>query len=339
MTTRGIVLLLAMMAPASGCAQQPSDWPSKLRSQVEALDASSPGELGVYVKRLDGSGEMAYDASRPWYLSSTIKVPVAVLLLEKVEAGEIALARELEIDPSDAVDGAGELQHAPPGSKRTVAVLLEKMLVQSDSTATDKLIRLIGEDELNEFLRHEGFGPATTLLQVRHDAYSELHPDARKLTNRDFIELKASAADARHEAFARRLGVDTSELLASSVPEAFERYYRRGLNSAPLDAFGRLLERLAKGELLSREHSDLILGHMQEMVTGDHRLKAGLPPGTRFAQKTGTQIGRICNVGIIDPGEPDALVVAACVEKFDEQSRAEALLADVARALRTSGAL
>ena len=335
MTRALLPVALACVAGAclalAACGAAQSQEESRLQSQLEELDAETDGELGVFVKRAGGDGAVTHDASRPWYLSSTIKVPVAIVLMLEVEAGRIPLDRELTLKESDAVDGAGELQGRPAGSKVSVGELLEKMLVQSDSTATDLLIREVGEGRLNAFLRSRGFGEATTLLQVRYDAYGELHPDARKLTNRDFIELKRTGADERHAAFAEKIGVPESELRAGSVAEAFERYYRKGLNSAPLDAFGRLLEDLVEGRLLSGESTKLILRHMLAVTTGERRIKAGLPGGTPFAQKTGTQIARICNVGIVEPGEPDALIVAACVEKFSSQSDAEAVLARVGR--------
>ncbi len=320
--------------------EEPKGWPASLEARLQALDRGSPGELGVWVKRLATDEEMGYQATRPWYLSSTIKVPVAIALLRKVEAGELSLDRELTLQASDFVDGAGEVQGMKPGTKVSVAYLLEKMLVQSDSTAADMLIRQVGLPELNALLKREGFGPATTLLQVRLDVYGELHPDASRLSNVDYIEIRrAESWEARRRLFAKKIGVSPDELEAPSLEAAFERYYERGLNSASLVAFGKLLEKLAEGRLLSPEHTALVLRHMQAMTTGEDRLKAGLPQGVRFAQKTGTQVRRICNMGVVDPGSKNAVVVTACVEKFPDQTAAEALLMRVGQAVAESGAL
>jgi beta-lactamase class A len=331
---------LALLAgPLAACAA-PTSWPSRLEAELEALDRASPGELGVWVKRLADDQAMGYQAGRPWYLSSTIKVPVAIALLEKVEAGKVSLDDKLTLAASDFVDGAGEVQGKKPGTKLSVAYLLEKMLVQSDSTAADMLIRLVGVEDLNALLEREGFGRATTLLQVRHDAYGELHPGAARLTNLDYLEIhRAGGWEARQRTFAAKVGARPDDLRAPSVGEAFERYYRRGLNSASLEAFGRLLEKLSEGKLLSPEHTALVLSHMQAMTTGERRLKAGLPKGVRFAQKTGTQIRRVCNMGIVEPGTAKAVVIAACVEKFPDQAAAEGVLERVGSAVARSGAL
>lgn len=311
-------------------------WQGPLEAKLAELDRAAPGELGVYVKRLKDGAVVSYQSARPWYLSSTVKVPVAVALLKKVESGQLSLSQQLTLQRSDYVDGAGELQRTKPGTKFSVRSLLERMLVHSDSTATDMLIRLIGVDYLNDFLG-DGFGELTTILQVRYDAYGELHPKATRLSNTDFIEFKrARDYKERVGVFAGRLGLKRDDLVAQTIEEAFERYYRRGYNSSTLDAYGELLEKLVKGKLLNPEHTKMVLGFMEKITTGERRLKAGLPRGTEFAQKTGTQIGRICNAGVVNPSG-DAVVVIACVEKFTNQANAEALLKSVGSAMAGIG--
>jgi beta-lactamase class A len=308
------------------------------------LDARTPGELGVYNKTTGERAALHYQSERPWYLASTVKIPVAIAVLQRVEDGDLALDDKLTLKASDYVDGSGDLLWQEPGTRVSIRSLLEKMLVNSDSTATDMLIRRLGEEALNAQIHDRmdvsGFGPITTLLQVRYDAYGELHPAVKRLRNMDFIELKASPfPDERLQTLLSKLGVTAATLQSAGIPEAFEKYYALRRNSAPLQSFGRLLERLNAGELLSPTHTNFMLGLMEKMVTGEKRLKAGLPPHVRFAQKTGTQHGRICNVGLIHTESQAhvsgdrAVVVAACAEKFGQQREAEAALAAVGEAL------
>jgi len=340
----GALSLLPVMISSS--ALELGDWASRLQADMQRLDASSSGELGVYVKRLRDGSEVSYRGERRWYLASTTKVLVAIALLQQVEAGKHSLSESLTLKASDYVDGSGDVNWSDPGTSFSLRDLLEKMLTRSDSTAADMLIRLMGTDKLNrqikESISTNGFSSITTLLQVRTDAYGEVHPKARELTNLDFIKLKkTNSADARWEALLARLDAPGSELKSHSLTEAFERYYRHGLNSASLEAFGAVLEKLVQGELLSSIHTELILELMEKMTTGETRIKAGLPREARFSQKTGTQLGRICNVGVIRMRgrETDPVVLAACLEKFDDQEAAEKTLADVGRALSGSGVL
>lgn len=303
-----------------------------------------PGDFGLYVVRLGPeAGVLDLGDDRRWYLSSTIKIPVAIAVLEKVDTGEIALTDEIALEEADFVDGSGDLLGAPPGTRFDIATLLEKSLRDSDSTATDMLIRRIGERELNQRIRAwvgPGFEDITTILQVRYDAYGALHPGVADLSNRDILALRqAGSGEARLNELARRLGVDRAELNAESLEAVFEAYYDTGRNSARMDAFARLLEQVAIGQILSADSRRRLLGPMQSISTGDRRIAAGLPAGVVFAQKTGTQIARACNVGIVHPerGRDGATVVVACAEGYENLSDAEAAFQGLGRALAESG--
>lgn len=335
--------LLAVLLLATAATH--ADWVDNLAERVAAIDQRLDGTLGVYVHSLADGRRYSREADRPWYLSSTVKVHVALVLLQQVEDGIHSLDDEHTLREADFVDGAGDLLWQEPGSRHSLGSLLRRMLVDSDSTATDILIRRIGEEELNRHIRErlaaDGFRPFTTILQVRYDAYSELHPSARELSNMDIVRLNNTAfGEERLQALLQQLPVERDRLLADSLDQAFERYYQRQLNSGTLEAFGHLLLRLVEGELLSPAHTALILGHMESITTGDNRIQAGLPGATPFAQKTGTQVAQACNVGVIHPRElTRAVVVAACVERFRDRSEAEDALRELGTALTESGLL
>lgn len=330
--------------PDAGVEYTPGDveapaWLNPLSADIGEIDAAMPGRFGVYVRRLgDGAGSLDLGDDHAWYLSSTIKVPVAIAVLEQVDAGRMSLDDEIELRETDFVDGAGDMLEHEPGERFTIATLLEKSLRDSDSTATDMLIREIGEVDLNRRIRDwlgRGFGPITTILQVRYDAYGALHPGVAKLSNMELVGLRhAGDRDARLDALAGLLGVERQDLDAESLEAVFGRYYETGANSAPLEMFADMLELLVTGELLSPESTDLLLGHMRAITTGTRRIQAGLG-GADFAQKTGTQIGRACNVGVINPEgvEEGATIVVACAEDYGDLDSAEQAFQSLGRAL------
>lgn len=279
---------------------------------------------------------------RTWYLASTIKIPLAIAVMQEVEAGEIALDEEIELQRSDWVDGTGDLLYHEPGDRFTVLELIKASLQNSDSTATDMLVRRIGEARLNNRVQKmaggDGFGPITTILQVRHDAWSEVHPDATSLTNMDFIDLKKAGQTERHTMVLDKLSLQPDQANADSMREAFARYYAHGRNSGSLTAFGDLLEALLAGELLNEENTRLILSIMENITTGDRRIQSGLPAGVTFAQKTGTQIQRACNVGIVAPDKPEqAVIIVACTQGHEKLSEAETAFRRLGKALSQAG--
>lgn len=338
-----VVIALCFILPsvASKAGERPEV--AELSAAISRIDESMTGQFGVFVKHVGEGWEVGHRTDRDWYLASTVKIPLAIAVLQKVEDGDLSLEQELELTESDFVDGSGDLLWHEPGDRFTIDELIGHSVRDSDSTATDMLIRLLGQEAFNRQIREEmvpeGFGPITTILQVRYDAYGEIHPDVRKLTNRDFIELKTeSDPEGRYRMVLQKLAIEADSVAVGSSGEAFERYYARGINSADLEAFGLLLERLVKRELLNEEHTRKLLDRMESITTGDRRIKAGLPANARFAQKTGTLIARCCNVGILNPHMQDsAVVVAACAEGYDALGQAEQAFEALGAALGDAG--
>ncbi|WP_445157254.1 serine hydrolase [Halomonas sp. E14] len=352
----GLLLGVLMLHPGHGqadgwlerldAAQAEPPWAVRLRTSLGLLEAGFGGELGVHVRPLDGGDAFGWRDEEFWYLASLVKVPVAVELLARVEAGEVSLDDRLVLRRHDYVDGAGPTNWAPVGTELTLRTLLEAMLIVSDNTASDMLIQLLGLDAVNRRAAAlvgppGGLGPITTLVDVRRHAYAALHPAAFTLSGMDFIALRRHESDAeRRAAFARRLGLTPGELQVESLDEAFRRYYATPYNSGRLDAFGELLASLAEGRALGPQGSAELLAVLARTSSGPRRLRAGLGRDIRLAHKTGTQHRRVCDAGIATRGMGDAtrrVVIVACVRGELDLARSEQRLAAIGRAIREAG--
>ena len=126
-----------------------------------------------------------------------------------------------------------------------------------------------------------------------------------------------------------------ADLRAKTIDEAYARYYERNLNEATLSGYGAMLEKLAKGELLSPASTARLFNDMKISIFTNYRLQAGLPRSARFIHKTGTQYQRACHVGVINPqdGGADGIVVATCAADIDEQREAGKVFERVGRAI------
>lgn len=331
-------LCLALCLTSASLAAQGADWRDALRQRVERIDKATPGQLGVYIKRLDKGETFAYEADRPWYLASAVKLPIAVAVLQESEAGKFSLTRKMTLQENDKVDGPGDVVWQKSGTTYAIEELLKRMLMQSDNTAANMLIRTLGEDTLNQrahsLLGSQGFNRITTFTQVRHEVYAELHPEARDLPNRDLVRLASTPLGPRRvEALARHLSVDRRELQVKTLEEAYERFYARQLNAAPLSAYGNMLERLVTGKLVSPQNLQRLFADLKYETYDAYRLEAGLPRTVRFIHKTGTQLGRACHMGVINPqdGGRAAIIVATCAE--GEQRHARRAFEQIGRAI------
>lgn len=342
-----VALLLAPPSAPAAQAQalRAPGWASTLESTLESVDARYAGDIGVYVRHLDRDESFSYRADEPWYLASGIKVPVAIAVMRAVERGELSLDSRVTLRESDFVDGAGGTNAHAAGTRLSVSYLLEQMIVHSDNTASDVLIRSVGIDRVNAVAAELGDAPGiriTTLADVRRLAYGQLHPSAATLQSPQLLALKRSGSgQARVRKFLQLLALTPAELLRPDLDSAFDAYYATHVNSASLVEFGRMLAELAQGRALDAPATSHLLDLMARVQTGHRRIRTGLPPGTRFAHKTGTQHRRTCDLGIATVpspgGRPPARVVIAACARGTGTAASERALRDVGAAVTASG--
>lgn len=323
-------------------------WAELLQAELAFVTARhTTTELGVYVRDLETGVAVSDRGDERWYLASTVKVPVALAVLQAVERGDFTLDTQLRIRASDYVDGAGQTNSKPVGAPLSVRFLLEQMIIFSDNTASDMLIGLVGIRSVNalvdQLVPHGGMERITTLADVRRHAYGYLTPEAAHLTGQDFLVLKKQRNDAdRIQTLARLVRVPTASLQRTSVADAFEDYYASGLNSGRLDAYANLLQQVVDGQVLNAAHTRYLLRVMERVQTGAQRIKAGLPKLARFAHKTGTQRARTCDAGLITVprlGHDQRVIVVACTRGELLTARSDRALKDVGAAICKSGLL
>ena len=345
---RALAASLYLFNATPAFAHDADEWPVRLQKELHLLERDYGGgpAFGVYVRDLGTGLSVSHRAQERWYLASSVKVPVAIALLRAVEQHRFALDTTLVLRAGDYVDGAGPTNHLPPGTPLTLRFLLDQMIVYSDNTASDMLIGLLGVDEVNavaQTLMPSGFERITTLADVRLLVYAQLTPNALHLSESDFLQIQRQGSDAeRLRLFSHLVETPVSDFSKKTLQEAYDSYYAKGLNSGRLDAYGELLARLATGQALAGPATSLLLETMARVKTGTARLRAGLPPGVRFAHKTGTQRERVCDSGIITvPGlvRDRNLVVAACTRGEPSLPRAEQMLRNIGEAIHRAGAL
>lgn len=340
-------LVLGLWAgSASAQPIAPAESVARLSADLARIDTQGGPRIGVYVRDLASGETAALHAAEPWYLASTVKVPVAVAVLRGIARGEYALDSPITLRAADYVDGAGRTNSHAVGTALPIRYLLEQMIIHSDNTASDMLIGLVGLAQVNavvQDLAPEGFGPITTLAEVRRATYGHLVPAAQRLGGRDLLVLRQQRTDDdRLQYLARVVRVPVAQFRLPTLEQAYDAYYASGLNTGRLDAYGELLSQLVAGKLLPDEQTRYLLGLMDRTATGTQRLKAVLPPGVRFAHKTGTQRARFCDAGIVHAPEgrhDRGVLVVTCTQGELSIVRAERAMRQVGAALCRSGLL
>lgn len=343
----GLLAALLCASPWLRAAEADPDWARDLRQRLERIDADFAGDIGVYVHEVEGGRSLSFRGDESWYLASGVKVPVAIAVMRSIEAGELALDDTVDLRDDDYVDGAGQTNLHPPGTALRIDYLLDQMLVYSDNTASDMLIRTVGLERVNRIAQElvsQQVG-ITTLADVRRRTYGAFHVQASRLRGRDLLALKQAGDErARLALLAKLIDVPPGELAPGTLDGAFDAYYATHINAAPLADYAHMLSALVLGHALDPASTAYLLGAMERVQTGQKRLRAGLPRDVVFAHKTGTQHRRACDFGIVTVAPGSAtderhVVIAACTRGDASLTRSERALREIGTALTRSGAL
>lgn len=299
-----LLLLLASRSPAQ-----------ILEREMARLAQPAGGVVGAAALHLETGRRVSLHGAERFPMASSYKVPIAIQILTRVERGELTLDQMIPIEPGDLHPGSGTLTDLfnKPGLALSVRNLLELMLLISDNSATDVLLRLAGGPEaVTQRLRSLGIDGIQvnrpTALLIADHAGVEWSPG-------QFLQLlRATTPDTRRAAAARF----ASDPRDTSTP----------------DAMVDLLSRLHSGAALGPAMTDLLLDIMRRCRTGEARLKGFLPAGLEVAHKTGS-IGATTNdVGIIKlPDNAGHVAVAVFIKSSENETPArERAIAQIARA-------
>ena len=115
-----------------------------------------PGHLGFYYKNLATGFEYGVRENEAYLAASVIKFPLLLHVLEKAAAGEIALTDKLTVEDWEKMPSCGALNQFFGPVEVEIRTLCRLMTVISDNTATNKLFRFCGIDNVNAAFRRMG---------------------------------------------------------------------------------------------------------------------------------------------------------------------------------------
>ena len=102
-----------------------------------------PGKLSVIVTT-DGKSVAELDPDASLAVGSSFKLAVLLALRERIDAKKAAWPQIVKLEPRRKMLFGGALRYWPDGAQLTVETLATLMISESDNTATDVLIELVG---------------------------------------------------------------------------------------------------------------------------------------------------------------------------------------------------
>ena len=160
--TFAAVLLVVVATTARAQAAVLPDALGALQAQLAVMMLHAPGHVAVSIEDLNTGQRTSVNGDAQMPAASTIKIPVMVEVFRQLAAGNFDLNRGVTLTDRDRDWGWGDLADAAHGSRYTVQRLLTLMIDDSDNTATNMLIRLVGRTHVNHTMA--GLGLTQTSL-------------------------------------------------------------------------------------------------------------------------------------------------------------------------------
>ena len=134
---------------------------AKVGAAIEESRAKFPGDTGVCFIDIESNRELAFNADARFESASLMKLVVITEVFRRIQVGELELQRPLTLQPDQIVGGSGDLKNQEAGTSFPISVLVEKMITQSDNTATQMLTDFITREKLNESVKNLGLKGTT----------------------------------------------------------------------------------------------------------------------------------------------------------------------------------
>jgi len=128
----------------------------ELVDKIQKLIAPAKGTWGIVLEDLNSGEKWGYNEQELFYAASVIKVPIMASVYSAVERGDLTLTDLIILDEKDYVGGSGVIQHFTPGSSLPLQDIIMLMIIQSDNTATNLLIDLVGLENIKNTMKEAG---------------------------------------------------------------------------------------------------------------------------------------------------------------------------------------
>jgi len=119
----------------------------ELRKQLLKIASAAKGKVGVMAVVLETGESVSLNPQDHFPMQSVYKLPIGMAVMKLIDAGKINLDQRVKVTKDDFI---GRAAHSPirdkfpTGAELTVSELIGWMLRESDGTASDVLMKLIG---------------------------------------------------------------------------------------------------------------------------------------------------------------------------------------------------
>jgi beta-lactamase class A len=269
---------------------------TSLEGILREIMEDGPATGGIAVRHIERDERISLDGDTPYPAASVFKVPVLVEAFRRIGQGEFSLSDRWELVEAEKSTGSGVLTRLMPGLQPTVRDLITLMIIISDNTATDMLVRRLDPERITATMRELGYHQ-TVVAQGCRDLLRGILGEASPALPPHEMARHMAANPAPPESPAYAGSDDNNISTANEMADLFARIHT-----------GAGMEAIGIDEGARRTMREILL--LQQL---NDRIPRFLPPGVPVAHKTGSLGGPWAvrnDAGLLDLGERGTLAIA-----------------------------
>lgn len=252
----------------------------------------------LLARNIDTGDELGFDVDTPVPLASVAKVPLALVVLDRIAVGALDAAMPVTIDPATKSVGPTGVAAFRYPATLAVADLIHQTLTVSDNASADALFDLVGVDVVEERLRAWGCAG----IRVRH-RMQRMYDCAAGVAGNDF-------------GLARELAIRDDATGQHSIETLNPAY----ANIASAAALADLLQRIWLDQI-SQPAATAELRRLMALQVFHERLSSDLRADTvGVSGKTGTFLHLRHEIGVVTTESGDRIAIAA-LTRSDRRAR------------------
>lgn len=248
----------------------------ELQKKLRTIEQKNNAIIGISATYIEKNKTVAYKSNQRFFMASTIKLPIALAFLHRVDEKKESLNRVIKMDSNYSVPGSGSLYHIFEKKKLNMSLqqILKHMLVHSDNSASDTILRAAnGPKYVTHYMGALGF--------------------KNILINRSILEMFLDTNHVDHSLLGTSRPVFSWQKIFNSIPvqqkaASWHRFQKDNRDTTTPDEMTKLLVKLQKNQILSESSTKLVMSIMEQCRTGRSRIKGLLPGNVKVAHKTGT---------------------------------------------------
>lgn len=150
-----ILIFLGILIAGASIAQNKID--KKLNLKIKELTSGFNGLAGIYVRNIKTGKVAEFNADTIFPTASMIKIPIMCSVFDKIEKGELSYHQPLVYRDSLLYAGEDILGSFKDGEKISLSKVQMLSITTSDNTASLWLQKLVGGENINNWLASNGF--------------------------------------------------------------------------------------------------------------------------------------------------------------------------------------